>query len=221
MFVPRFIPNDFCPEKKKITILTGPNSSGKSVFMKQLGLVQYMGQLGSFVPAEMAQIILADKLLTRMKTKDSSGSSESTFSFELRQMKEALEAATGNSLFLVDEFGKGTAPEDGIALLAGVVKYLMEMPEEARPWVVIITHYHELHQLLEEFDSAINWLWMEVTLREDQITYQYRAVPGRSTSSLALQCAKKAGIQGTVLKRAKDLEQVIRNGTLLYEIQNS
>lgn len=73
MFVPSFIPNDFSPEGKKITILTGPNSSGKSVFMKQLGLVQYMGQLGGFVPAEMAQIILVDKLLTRMRTKDSSG----------------------------------------------------------------------------------------------------------------------------------------------------
>lgn len=220
MFVPSFIPNDFSPEGKKITILTGPNSSGKSVFMKQLGLVQYMGQIGSFVPAEMAQIILIDKLLTRIVGKESSGNNESTFSFELRQMKEALEAATGNSLLLIDEFGKGTAPEDGIALLAGLVKHLMEMPEEERPWVIIITHYREIYQLLEEYEDSINWLWMQVTLGGDQITYQYRAVPGKSTSSHALQCAKKAGIPTRIIKKAKELESVIESGTLLYELQN-
>lgn len=219
MFVPSFIPNDFCPESKKVTILTGPNSSGKSVFMKQLGLIQYMGQIGGFVPAEMAQIVLVDKLLTRMNTKDASVSGESTFSFELRQMKNALEAATGNSLLLIDEFGKGTSPEDGIALLAALVKYLMELPEEERPWVLIITHFREVYQLLAEHEEHINWLWMQVTVGEDQVTYQYRATLGKSESSLALQCAKKAGIPQSILKRAKELESIVESGTLLYEVQ--
>lgn len=149
------------------------------------------------------------------------GTGESTFSFELRQMKEALEAATGSSLLLIDEFGKGTTPEDGIALLAGLVKFLTEMPEEERPWVIIITHFREIYQLLEEYEEDINWLWMQVTLSEDQVTYQYRAMQGKSTSSLALQCAKKAGIPNSILKRAKELEQVIESGTLIYELSNT
>jgi DNA mismatch repair protein MSH5 len=209
MFVSDFIPNDFMT-RKKVTILTGPNSSGKSIFMKQFGIMQYLGQIGSFIPAEMAQIVSIDRLLTRIKTKESTGSNESTFSTELKQIKGALECATGNSLILVDEFGKGTRPEDGIALLVGFVKYLLEIPEESRPWTIIITHFTEIYGLVSSSeDIEINWMKMDVVEQRGQVIYKYKAVEGKSNSSFAVQCARRAGISERILRRAEEINKLM------------
>lgn len=211
MFVQDFIPNDFI-SKKKVTILTGPNSSGKSILMKQIGVLQYLGQIGSFVPAEMAQIVSIDKLITRIKTKESIGSNESAFSMELKQIKEALECATGNSLILVDEFGKGTKPEDGIALLVGLVRYLLELPNEDRPWTIIITHFFEIYKFFStDEESEINWMRMDTVERQGQVVYKYKAVNGRNESSFAIQCARKAGIREKVLKRAEEIQKLMED----------
>ena len=193
-------------------LLTGPNYSGKSVYLKQSALIAYMAQIGSFVPAAAAHIGITDKILTRIATRETVSRNQSAFMVDLQQMSLALNLATSRSLLIIDEFGKGTDSGDGAALAYGVFEYLLELPLDRRPKVLAATHFHEIFEngFLPPRPS-LYFAHMEVRLDEeaqevkDQIAYLYTLREGRSTSSFGTCCAAMNGIAADVVRRAEEL----------------
>lgn len=171
-----------------------------------------MAQMGSFVPAAEAHIGIVDKVFSRILTRESMGRGQSAFQIDLLQIKKALKYKTEKSLLLIDEFGKGTKPQDGMALFAGTIKYLVTRPEEVPPRTIAITHFHEIHQqkMLGD-DLPINWCTMDMIEPTGNNTnygapvFLYRVVKGKAASSLGLLCAERAGLPKHILKRAKEL----------------
>lgn len=198
-------------EGPSMIVLTGPNFSGKSVYLKQVALIVYMAHIGSFVPAEGACIGLTDKILTRISTRESVSKMQSTFMIDLQQMSFALQMATCRSLLLIDEFGKGTNPNDGAGLACGVLEYLLSLEDE-RPKVVAATHFHEIfaNGFLPSRPS-VEFAHMEVQVDktaqvlEDQIAYLYNYRKGRSASSFGTICAAMNGIPEPIVQRAEEL----------------
>lgn len=198
-------------------VLTGPNHSGKSVYLKHIALIVYLAHLGSFVPADSAVIGLTDKILTRISTRESSGQNQSAFSIDLRQIAFSARMATRRSLILVDEFGKGTRADDGAALLAALIDHFVGRGVEA-PKMTVATHFHEIIQggYLEGC-SRVALAHMEVQelqdaqqqaggrLAEDNVLYLYRLCAGASTSSFGALCASLNGVDDTVVQRAEVL----------------
>lgn len=213
-------PNSQDGEKTpSMLILTGPNHSGKSVFLKQVALIVYLAHVGSFVPAERARLGIVDKILARITTRESVTGDESAFATDVRQAAFAMNLATCRSLVLADEFGKGTNPIDGAALAAALFEYFATRDEDRRPKVLAATHFHEIFEqgVLDETPN-INYAHMDVivdseaTEREDQITFLYNLVPGRSTSSFGTWCAWMNGIDEKVVKRAEELSVYLAGG---------
>uniref|UniRef100_A0AAY4E661 DNA mismatch repair proteins mutS family domain-containing protein n=1 Tax=Denticeps clupeoides TaxID=299321 RepID=A0AAY4E661_9TELE len=146
---PVFVPNPFTSsdQEGKVKVLTGPNSSGKSIYLKQVGLIVFMALIGSDVPAKEAQICLVDCIFTRMQSRESVSVGLSTFMIDLNQMTQALNQSTGNSLVLIDEFGKGTNTVDGLSLLAACLSHWLSNPATQCPHVLLATNFHSLLQL--------------------------------------------------------------------------
>jgi DNA mismatch repair protein MSH5 len=153
-----FIPNDTSLASSvndpRVLLLTGANSSGKSIYLKQIGLLVYMAHLGSFVPAEYAKISLTDKILTRISTRESVSKDSSAFMIDLNQTQSALLNSTRKSLVLLDEFGKGTTSTDGIGLFCAVIEEFAKRGNEC-PRVVSATHFHGTFALF--IDDYIFW----------------------------------------------------------------
>ncbi|KAB2576043.1 MutS protein-like protein 5 [Lasiodiplodia theobromae] len=192
-------------------ILTGPNFSGKSIYMKQVAIIVYMAHVGSFVPAESARIGLTDKILTRIATRESVSRIQSAFMIDLQQVSLALNLATPRSLLVFDEFGKGTSANDGAGLVCGVFEYLLNLGNKC-PKVLGATHFHEIFEegyLINQ--PALQFGHMEVRVDQDresideQITYLYNFRLGRSVSSFGSICAAMNGISKEVVARAEQL----------------
>ena len=204
-----------CPS---MIIVTGPNHSGKSVYLKQVALIVYMAHIGSYVPAESAVIGVTDRLLTRIVTRESVSRNESAFSIDLRQAAFSINFATRRSIVLIDEFGKGTKPLDGAALLTALLEYFDSLGP-TRPKVLAATHFHEIFEnnLLRESPS-ISFAQMEtrvdLTARDpdDQVTFLYQLVPGRSTSSYGSRCAAVSGVDKAVIERAEAITLLLARG---------
>ncbi|KAL1885536.1 hypothetical protein Plec18167_001030 [Paecilomyces lecythidis] len=167
-------------EGPSMLLLTGPNYSGKSVYMKQVALIVFLAHIGSFVPAESAEIGITDKILTRVTTRETVSKGQSTFMIDLQQISLALKMATNRSLLIIDEFGKGTDWSDGAGLVCGVLDYLLNMNDN-RPKVLAATHFHEiLENGLLESRPELQFGHMEVQVDErskrsgNQITYLYK-----------------------------------------------
>jgi DNA mismatch repair protein MSH5 len=198
-------------EEPSLLMMTGPNYSGKSVYLKQIALIVYMAHLGSFVPAESATIGITDKILTRIATRESISKAQSAFMIDLQQIALAMTLATNRSLIIIDEFGKGTNSYDGAGLACGVFEYFLSFGPE-RPKVLGATHFHEIFES-GQFNGRpeIAFGHMEVRVDdetevvEDQITYLYNFVPGRSTSSFGTCCAAMNGIDPAIIERAEQL----------------
>ncbi|GAQ41630.1 DNA mismatch repair protein Msh5 [Aspergillus niger] len=185
-------------------LLTGPNYSGKSVYMKQVALIVYLAQVGSFVPAESAELGIVDKILVKSNTQDSVSQIQSTFMNDLQQLSFDLKQVTGRSLLLIDEFGKGTNENDGIGLACGVLEHLLN--REDAPKVIAATHFHEI--LANGYLKPRPQLQlghMEVRVHEepneaeDQITYLYK-------------CAAMNGISQTIVDRADEIASLSARG---------
>ena len=198
-------------ESPSMLIMTGPNYSGKSVYLKQNALIVYMAHIGSFVPAERAVIGLTDKILTRIATRESVSRNQSAFMIDLQQVALSMSLATHRSLVVIDEFGKGTNSVDGAGLACGVFEYFLSLGTQ-RPKVLGATHFHEIFEagfLTER--PEVSFAHMEVRVDtgaeavEDQITYLYNFVPGRSTSSFGTCCARMNGIDHAIVERADEL----------------
>jgi DNA mismatch repair protein MSH5 len=193
-------------------IMTGPNHSGKSVYLKQVALIVFLAHVGSYVPADHAVIGLTDKILTRISTRESMARSESAFAIDLRQAAFAINHVTHRSLVLIDEFGKGTNPNDGAGLMTALLAHFRGL-EDARPKVLVATHFHEIFEngFLSEDDEHLAFAHMDVRADfgaidpDDQVIYLFRVMHGLSTSSFGTQCAARNGVDRAVVERAEDL----------------
>jgi len=192
-------------------ILTGPNNSGKSVYMKQVALIVYLAHTGSYVPATRATIGVTDRILTRIATRETVVADESAFLVDVKQAAFSMNFATRRSLLLIDEFGKGTTSKSGSALLTAYLTYLLDLGSE-RPKVLAGTHFHEVfeNELLKPGEH-VAFAHMDVRLdsqaadAEDQVTFLYHLLPGRGLSSLGIMCAATNDIPDDVLQRAEEI----------------
>jgi DNA mismatch repair protein MSH5 len=198
-------------ESPNVLMMTGPNYSGKSVYLKQNALIVYMAHIGSFVPAEKATIGLIDKILTRIASRESVSRNQSAFMIDLQQVALIMTLATERTLVVIDEFGKGTTVSDGAGLCCGVFQYLLDLGVH-RPKVLAATHFHEIFEngfLQDRPELTFGHMEVRVDTHaeavEDQITYLYNFMPGRSTSSFGTCCALMNGIDPAIVERADEL----------------
>ncbi|MEB3231712.1 MAG: DNA mismatch repair protein MutS, partial [Leptolyngbyaceae bacterium] len=184
-----------------LIILTGPNASGKSCYLRQIGLLQLMAQVGSFVPAQGATLGVCDRIFTRVGAVDDLATGQSTFMVEMNETANILNHATENSLVLLDEIGRGTATFDGLSIAWAVAEYLAQ---ELRSRTIFATHYHELNELASLLPNVANF---QVTVKEmpDQIIFLHQVRPGGADRSYGIEAGRLAGLPATVIQRAKQV----------------
>ncbi|MCY3555703.1 MAG: DNA mismatch repair protein MutS [Gemmatimonadetes bacterium] len=198
-----FVPNDTQLDNrtKQIALITGPNMAGKSTYLRQVGLIVLMAQIGSFVPARSAKIGIVDRIFTRVGASDNLARGESTFLVEMNETANILNNATPQSLVLLDEIGRGTSTFDGLSIAWAVTEFLHNTPERAAK-TLFATHYHELIELASSLDRIANY---NVAIREqdDQIVFLRKVMPGGSDRSYGIQVARMAGLPRSVVERAR------------------
>ncbi|CGF41845.1 DNA mismatch repair protein MutS [Streptococcus pneumoniae] len=206
-----YIPNTIqMAEDTSIQLVTGPNMSGKSTYMRQLAMTAVMAQLGSYVPAESAHLPIFDAIFTRIGAADDLVSGQSTFMVEMMEANNAISHATKNSLILFDELGRGTATYDGMALAQSIIEYIHE---HIGAKTLFATHYHELTSLESSLQHLVNV--HVATLEQDgQVTFLHKIEPGPADKSYGIHVAKIAGLPADLLARAdKILTQLENQGT--------
>lgn len=184
-----------------LIILTGPNASGKSCYLRQVGLIQLMAQTGSFVPATFARLGISDRIFTRVGAVDDLATGQSTFMVEMNETANILNHATPKSLVLLDEIGRGTATFDGLSIAWAVAEYLAT---EIQARTIFATHYHELNELASILPNVANY---QVTVKElpDQIVFLHQVQPGGADKSYGIEAGRLAGLPATVIQRAKQV----------------
>ncbi len=198
-------------EDQQIIMLTGPNMSGKSAFLRQTALITLMAQVGSFVPAQAARIGWVDKIFTRVGASDNISLGESTFMVEMLEAASILNNLSGRSLVILDEIGRGTSTYDGISIAWAMVEYIHEQPG-ARAKTLFATHYHELNEMEASFPRVRNY---NVSIKElnDRVIFLRKLVPGGSEHSFGIHVARMAGMPKSVVKRANEiLEELEKTG---------
>ncbi|MEO8766463.1 MAG: DNA mismatch repair protein MutS [Ginsengibacter sp.] len=199
-----YIPNDIFlePQTQQIIILTGPNMSGKSAILRQTALITLMAHMGSFVPADEAEIPLTDKIFTRVGANDNLSSGESTFMVEMNETASIINNITSRSLILLDEIGRGTSTYDGISIAWSIVEHLQKSPHA--PKTLFATHYHELNELENKFERIKNF---HITHKEtgNKIIFLRKLAPGGSTHSFGIHVAKMAGMPPSLIERANEI----------------
>ena len=192
-------------ERPDLVILTGPNASGKSCYLRQLGLIQLMAQIGSFVPATSATLGVCDRIFTRVGAVDDLATGQSTFMVEMNETANILNHATSKSLILLDEIGRGTATFDGLSIAWSVAEYLAA---EIAARTIFATHYHELNELASILDNVANY---QVTVKElpDKIVFLHQVQPGGADKSYGIEAARLAGLPTSVIKRARQVMKQI------------
>lgn len=184
-----------------LIILTGPNASGKSCYLRQVGLIQLMAQIGSFVPAKFAKLGVCDRIFTRVGAVDDLATGQSTFMVEMNETANILNHATSRSLVLLDEIGRGTATFDGLSIAWAVAEYLAT---DIRARTIFATHYHELNELASILANVANY---QVTVKElpDQIIFLHQVQPGGADKSYGIEAGRLAGLPAVVIQRAKQV----------------
>ncbi|MCS3858805.1 DNA mismatch repair protein MutS [Salinibacter ruber] len=202
-----FIPNDMAldPDDEQVLIITGPNMAGKSVALRQVGLIVLLAQVGSFVPAEAAQIGVVDRIFTRVGASDNLAAGESTFLVEMNEAANILNNATARSLILFDEVGRGTSTFDGLSIAWAIVEYLHERPEVAAR-TLFATHYHELNAMADRLERVHNYR-IQVSEHEGEIVFLRKLIPGGADHSYGIEVAKMAGLPDAVIARAREVLQ--------------
>src|SRR6266540_2949255 len=199
----KFVPNDTSldGEQKRLAVVTGPNMAGKSTFIRQVALIVLMAHIGSFVPAESAEIGLVDRIFTRVGASDDLARGQSTFMVEMNETSNIVNNATERSLVILDEIGRGTSTFDGLSIAWSVAEFLHD---KIKARTLFATHYHELTKLAEERSGVCNF---NVAVREwnDQIIFLRKIVPGGADKSYGIQVARLAGLPKEILDRAKDI----------------
>ena len=184
-----------------LIILTGPNASGKSCYLRQVGLIQLMAQTGSFVPASSARLGICDRIFTRVGAVDDLATGQSTFMVEMNETANILNHATAKSLVLLDEIGRGTATFDGLSIAWAVAEYLAT---DIQARTIFATHYHELNELASLLPNVANY---QVTVKElpEQIIFLHQVQPGGADRSYGIEAGRLAGLPAPVIQRAKQV----------------
>lgn len=198
-----FIANDVSVSRRSdtIMIITGPNMAGKSVILRQTGLIVLLAQIGSFVPATKATIGIVDRIFTRVGASDNLAAGESTFLVEMHETARILHAATSQSLVLLDEVGRGTATYDGLAIARALVEFLHN-EDRLRPRTLFATHYHELNVLEKELPFVVNYR-VEAKEYRNKLVFLRKLVRGSGDHSLGIAVARMAGLPDSLIRNAK------------------
>ncbi|MCI8554020.1 MAG: DNA mismatch repair protein MutS [Clostridiales bacterium] len=207
-----FVPNDTLLDNRenRVALITGPNMAGKSTYMRQTALIVLMAQIGSFVPAESADIGVVDSVFTRVGASDDLAAGQSTFMVEMNEVASILKNATADSLIIFDEIGRGTSTFDGMSIARAVLEYVANARRVGAK-TLFATHYHELTVLEEELDCVKNYN-IAVKKRGDDITFLRRIVRGPADDSYGIEVAKLAGIPDSVVARAREILRSIESG---------
>ncbi len=213
----KFISNDILfNNKQKLIILTGPNASGKSCFIRQIGLIQILSQIGSFIPASKAEIQIADRIFTRIGAVDDQSSGQSTFMVEMSETASILNQATSNSLVLLDEIGRGTSTFDGLSIAWSVSEYLAK---KIICNTIFATHYHELNYLKNTNTNVENFQVL-VEQKKDQLHFCHKIEKGGADKSYGIEAAKLAGVPKEVTDKARlVLDYLEKNNKLNSQIK--
>lgn len=214
----RYIANDTVFEDGEIIrLITGPNMSGKSTFLRQVVLIVLMAQIGSFVPADQAEIGLVDRVFTRIGAQDAIHQGQSTFMVEMLETANILNNATPRSLLILDEIGRGTSTYDGLSIAWAIIEYLHSHPK-LKPFTLFATHYHELTELAELFPGVRNYN-VAVTEADEQVIFLHKIVPGAADRSYGIHVAQMAGLPAPVIARANEILKQLEasSGTTLPE----
>src|SRR5437588_398425 len=205
----KFVPNDTSldGENLRLAIITGPNMAGKSTYIRQVALIVLMAQIGSFVPAESAEIGLVDRIFTRVGANDDLARGQSTFMVEMNETSNIVNNATERSLVILDEIGRGTSTFDGLSIAWSVAEFLHD---KIKARTLFATHYHELTKLAAERKGVGNF---NVAVREwnEQIIFLRKIVPGGADKSYGIQVARLAGLPKEILDRAKEILSHLEN----------
>ena len=204
-----YVPNDIIMDgTTDVLLITGPNMSGKSTYMRELAIIVIMAQMGSFVPAKSVNLPIIDKIFTRIGASDDLVSGESTFMVEMKEAQYAIANATKNSLILFDELGRGTATFDGMSLAQAILEYVAK---NIKCKTLFSTHYHELTSLESEFMNIKN---VHVAAREEgnMITFLHKVQNGAADKSYGIHVARLAHMPEDLLKRAQDILDGYENG---------
>ena len=206
----KFVANDteMDPELNRFMLITGPNMAGKSTYIRQVALITLMAQIGSFVPAESAEVGLVDRIFTRVGASDDLAKGQSTFMVEMTETALIANHATENSLVILDEIGRGTATYDGLSIAWSVVEHLHD---EVSCRALFATHYHELTRLAES-RQAVNNYNIAVRERNDQIIFLRQILPGAADKSYGIQVARLAGLPDSIIDRAKEILSGLEGG---------
>ncbi|MFD1290095.1 DNA mismatch repair protein MutS, partial [Laceyella putida] len=198
-----FVANDAMLDggKRQILLITGPNMAGKSTYMRQVALITLMSQIGSYVPAEHAEISIVDRIFTRIGAADDLIGGRSTFMVEMAETCHALREATSRSLILLDEVGRGTSTYDGMALAHAIVEYIHD---HIGAKTLFSTHYHELTELEQELDRLVN-VHAQCIEKDGKVVFLHRIVPGGADKSYGIHVAELAGLPKPVIQRAKEI----------------
>ncbi|WP_432632454.1 DNA mismatch repair protein MutS [Brachyspira sp.] len=205
-----FIPNDtyLDNDKEHLLIITGPNMSGKSTYLRQTALIVLLAQIGSFVPASSARISIVDRIFARVGASDNIARGESTFLVEMNETAYILNHCTNKSLIIMDEIGRGTSTYDGLSIAWAIVEYLVG-EENKKAKTLFATHYHEL-TMLEELDGVKNYK-VSVEEYKDEIIFMKKVIEGSAESSYGIYAAKIAGAPNKVIKRASEILKKLEN----------
>ncbi len=205
-----FVANDLSLDahRKRMIILTGPNMSGKSTYLRQIGLIAIMAQIGSFVPADSAEIGLVDRVFTRVGALDNLARGQSTFLVEMIEAANILHNATKESLVLLDEIGRGTSTFDGLSVAWAVAEYINE---DINARTVFATHYHELTGMAEIYPRIHNYQ-VAVKKWEDRVVFLHQIIEGGCDDSYGIEVARLAGLPRKSIARARQILKLLESG---------
>ena len=205
----------------KIKVITGPNASGKSIYLKQVGIIAYLVHIGSFVPADSVRIGLLDKIFTRIHTVETVSVDMSSYMIELDQVSAAVQGATNRSLVLLDEFGKGTETADGMSLMTAILRHWLRL-EERCPFVLASTHFHNVIEMeLLPNSQQLEYQTMQVMQNETgALVFLYKLIAGFAKQSYACHIAAEVGLPHDVIERANEVTQLIRENKAIEKKDN-
>ena len=215
-----FIANDtyLDSQKKRVSVITGPNMAGKSTYMRQTALIVLMAQVGSFVPAEKANIGIVDRIFTRVGASDDLASGQSTFMVEMTEVANILRNATSRSLLILDEIGRGTSTFDGLAIAWAVIEHISST-KLCGAKTLFATHYHELTELEGKIPGVNNYC-IAVKEKGDDIVFLRKIVKGGADKSYGIQVAKLAGVPDSVIARAKELVEELSDADITAAVKD-
>jgi DNA mismatch repair protein MutS len=207
-----FVPNDLALRNgdHRFILLTGPNMGGKSTYLRQIGLLAIMAQIGSFVPAKRMTLGVIDRIFTRIGAGDDLASGQSTFYMEMAEAANILRRSTARSLLLIDEVGRGTGTLDGLSIAQAICEFLLGL-EQRLPMVLFATHFHELCSLAEHWKLVANYhiTAVENTARGGAPVFSHRVQPGSSSRSFGIEVARMAGLPSGVIERAREIADAL------------